>query len=137
MFSWKFLMSFLIDTNIVSELSRPAPNSGVLTWADAIPTVALSAVTIHEVFYGLAWKPHPRIKAWFDRYLETCEVLPITHEIAARSGELRGRLQARSIARSQSDMLIAATAQVHALTLVTRNVRDFEDCLIPLLNPFS
>jgi predicted nucleic acid-binding protein len=130
-------MSFLIDTNVVSELSRPRPNRGVLAWADSTGTVAISVITVHEIVYGLAWKPHPPIKAWFDEYLATCEVLPITHEIAARSGELRGRLQARGIVRSQFDMLIAGTAQVHVLTLVTRNTRDFEECLIPLLNPFS
>jgi len=50
---------------------------------------------------------------------------------------MRGELQAREQTRSQSDMLIAATAQLHALTLVTRNSDDFEGCGIPQLNPFT
>ena len=63
--------------------------------------------------------------------------MPVTLEIARRAGELRGAFAARGIVRSQPDMLIAATAQVHALTLVTRNTADFAGCGIPLLNPFS
>ncbi|HBL30069.1 MAG TPA: VapC toxin family PIN domain ribonuclease, partial [Acidobacteria bacterium] len=51
-------------------------------------------------------------------------------------GELRGRLQARGVTRESADTLIAATAEVHQLTLVTRNVRHFEGCGISLLNPF-
>ncbi|HYO16166.1 MAG TPA: PIN domain-containing protein [Thermoanaerobaculia bacterium] len=60
----------------------------------------------------------------------------MTAEIAKRAGELRGERQARGDIRSQADMMIAATAQMHQLTLVTRNVRYFLDCGIPLLNPF-
>ncbi len=56
--------------------------------------------------------------------------------MAERSGVMRGELRARGITRSQADTLIAATAQVLGLTLVTRNVRDFEGCRIDLLNPF-
>jgi predicted nucleic acid-binding protein len=93
---------------------------------------------VEEVIYGLAWKPNPRVRAWFEGFLETyCDVLPATAEIARRAGELRGELQARGQTRSQSDMLIAATAQLHALTLVTRNSDDFEGCGIPQLNPFT
>jgi len=100
--------------------------------------VSLCAVTVEEIVYGLAWKPNPRIRAWFEGFIETyCEVLPVTAEIARRAGEMRGELQARGQTRSQSDMLIAATAQLHALTLVTRNSDDFEGCGIPQLNPFT
>ncbi len=53
------------------------------------------------------------------------------------AGELRGRLRSRGLARSQADMLIAATAQLHGLTLVTRNVRAFEGTAIGLVNPFA
>ena len=63
-------------------------------------------------------------------------VLPVTGTIARRAGELRAAFAGRGMARSQPDMLIAATAQVHALTLVTRNVRDFDGCGIAVLNPF-
>lgn len=130
--------SFLTDTNVLSELVRKKPDRGVLAWAQEVRTVAISAVTVEEVYFGLSWKPNPRILRWFEGFLEThCTVLPVTAEIAKRSGELRGQLQAQGHTRASWDMIIASTAQVHQLTLVTRNVRHFEACGLPLLNPFQ
>lgn len=129
--------SFLADTNVFSELVRKRPDPGVLEWAQEVKVVAISAATVEEVYFGLSWRPNPRIQLWFEEFLtRQCEILPVTHEIARRSGEIRGQLQARGQTRSAVDMLIAATAQEHHLTLVTRNVRDFLDCGVSLLNPF-
>ena len=131
------MKTFLCDTNILSELVRQRPNAGVLAWAQEVSSIAVSAVTVEEITYGLAWRPNQRILSWFEEVLESrYDVLPVTLEIARRSGRLRGLLQSRGKTRSQADMLIAATAQVHSLTLVTRNARDFEDCGISLLDPF-
>jgi predicted nucleic acid-binding protein len=129
---------FLCDTNVVSELSRLRPNPGVLAWAELISTLALSAITVEEISFGLAARPNPRVQAWFADFVESsCEVLPVDQEIARRSGELRGQLRSRGKTRTQADMLIAATAHVHQITLVTRNRRDFEGCGISLLDPFT
>lgn len=129
---------FLVDTNVLSELVRKRPDPGVLQWAQEVRKVAISAATVEEVYFGLSWKPNPRIQTWFEGFLEIhCEVLPVTAVIAKRSGEIRGQLQARGQTRSSTDMLIAATAQEHQLTVVTRNVRDFEDCGIPIFDPFG
>ena len=57
----KRLAMYLVDTNIISELARPMPNAGVLAWASTVTTIALSVITLEEIYYGLAWKPHPRI----------------------------------------------------------------------------
>lgn len=131
-------MTPLCDTNIISELARPRPNPGVLAWASTVSSIALSVISVEEIFYGLAWKPHAKIRAWFEEFLESrCTIVPVTSDIAKRCGHLRGELQAKGQARTQADMLIAATAQVRQLTLVTRNVQDFTDCHIPLLNPFQ
>ena len=70
------------------------------------------------------------------RFAVRVRVLPVTEDIARRAGELRAQMALIGQVRQQPDMLIAATAQVHALTLVTRNVRDFDDCGIAVLNPF-
>lgn len=131
-------MTFLADTNIIGELARPRPNAGVLNWAGQVLALNLSVITLEEIRYGLAWKPNAKIRAWFDRFLgEHCRVLPITDDLAQRAGDLRGRFRALGETRSQADMLIAATAVSHALTLVTRNANDFKGCGVTVLNPFS
>jgi len=131
-------MTFLIDTNILSELARPRPDPGVLAWADGQTMFGVSAITLDEIFYGLSWKPKPAFQTHLESYLAAqCTIYPVTETIARRAGELRGSFCARGITREQADMLIAATAQVHALTLVTRNTADFAGCGIPVLNPFS
>ena len=130
-------MRSLADTNVLSELIRPRPNSGVLAWAANVDRITISVVSIEEIAFGLSWKPAKTISDWTENFIEqACDVLPITAAIAQRSGELRGQLRARGITRSSADMLIAATAQVHGLTLVTRNVRDFDGFRIDVLNPF-
>lgn len=130
-------MHVLLDTNIISELGRPRPDAGVTAWAAKETVHAISAVSIDQIMFDLAWHPNARIAAWVEAYILRHPVLPVTLEIARRAGELRGAFAARGIARSQPDMLIAATAQIHALTLVTRNTADFAGCGIPVLNPFS
>jgi predicted nucleic acid-binding protein len=131
-------MMFLVDTNIISELARIQPNPGVVAWAKTVSNISLSAVTVEEICFGLTWKPNPRIQSWFDGFLRRhCYICAVTEEIARCAGRLRGALAAQGHTRTQTDMLIAATAQVHQQTLVTRNIRDFEGCGIALFNPFS
>lgn len=131
-------MPWLADTNVLSELVRPRPNAGVVAWAEGIERISVSTITFEEIMFGLAWKPNPRIRRWFSQFFaEACDILAITAAIAERAGVMRGQLRAGGYTRSQADMLIAATAEVHNLTLVTRNVRDFDRCGIVLMNPFS
>ncbi|MEM0979243.1 MAG: type II toxin-antitoxin system VapC family toxin [Cyanobacteria bacterium P01_H01_bin.58] len=131
-------MTLLCDTNIISELCKPQPDPGVIAWSATVTTIAISVITLEEIIYGLNAKPNTRIQDWFQEFLETyCQVLPITSEIAQCAGQLRGKLRTQGMPRTQADMLIAATTQVRHLTLVTRNTRDFENCDIQILNPFS
>jgi toxin FitB len=131
-------MTILCDTNILSELARPRPHPNVLVWSEQIIQISISVITLEEITYGLAAKPNARIQNWFERFLLVdCQVLPITEVIAQQAGVVRGTLQSQGKSRTQADMLIAATAQIHQLVLVTRNTRDFEDCGISLLNPFD
>ncbi len=130
-------MSFLIDTNIVSELARREPDPSVLAWAETVNSVALSVVTVEEIHYGLFFRPNPRISAWFETFLGDCLILPISLEISRRAGKLRGNLAASGQVRTQADMLIAATAHIHSLPLATRNTRDFKSCGIEVFDPFG
>lgn len=130
-------MNYLVDTNIVSELARREPNGGVAEWAKSVTTIALSVITLEEIMFGLSWKPNPRIQVWFDEFLSSsCRICPVSPEISVLAGRLRGQQARRGRRRTQADMLIAATAQLLQLTLVTRNTRDFDECGIALLNPF-
>jgi len=132
---------YLADTNVISELMRPQPDSGVWGWMDSLAPVGarvgVSAVTVDELIFGLTRRPRAVAFVKFERWIGLCKVVPVDEAIARRAGELRAVLSLRGQVRSQPDMLIAATAQVHALTLVTRNVRDFDGCGIAVLNPFE
>lgn len=129
----------LIDTNVVAELCRRRPAPAVERWAAGTTTpFGVSVVTIEEIRFGLACKPNLRIEAWLDRFFhDGCEIFPVTESVARRAGTLRGQLRALGKPRTQADMFIAATAQVHQLAVATRNVRDFRDCGLRLVNPFD
>jgi predicted nucleic acid-binding protein len=130
-------VTFLCDTNVLSELARPAPNPGVLAWAAETRAVNISAITIDEVTFGLTLHPNARVTAWFEEFVaSSCQVLDVTPAVARLAGAMRARLAARGQVRTQADMLIAATAAKHDLTLVTRNTKDFTGCGIGVLNPF-
>ena len=96
----------LCDTNVISELMRPKPNSGTIDWADGEALLALSVVTVDELYFGLTWQPHVKLLSWLNRFLEErCEVLDVTPPIARAAGQLRGQLRARGMIRTQADIV--------------------------------
>ena len=128
----------LADTNVISEFVKTTPDGQVMRWLESVQLMAISAVTLEEAHFGLAWQPNNRKLALFNALVERLQaVYPITPAIAQRGGVLRGQFQAQGIVRSAPDMLIAATAIEHQLVLATRNVRDFLGCGVQVVNPFE
>ncbi|MBJ7419406.1 MAG: type II toxin-antitoxin system VapC family toxin [Rhodoferax sp.] len=128
----------LADTNVISEFVKSTPDVQVMRWLQSVQLMAISAITLEEAHFGLAWQPNNRKLALFNALAERLHaVYPITPAIAQRGGVLRGQFQAQGIVRSAPDMLIAATAIEHQLVLATRNVRDFMGCGVQVVNPFD
>ncbi len=132
---------FLLDTNVISEFRRAQANPAVLEWAEGVPMERLyiSAMTIGEVQAGienLRERDGDRageIEAWLESVLTDFTVLPANTD----AFRVWARLMHRQPERLLADALIAATAIVNSLTVVTRNVRDFQQLGVPVLNPFA
>lgn len=131
---------YLVDTNIISDARRNIPEA--LTWMQSTPReeIYLSVVTLGEIARGIARKERsdPRTAEMFVRWLAKLRtshkgrILPITDVIAIEWGRIVAQRP-----RGEADGLIAATAIVHGLTVVTRNVRDFADTGVSYLNPWE
>lgn len=139
-------MNFLLDTTVVSEWMKPIPNPGVIRWlADADEDrVFLSVTTLGELRYGTERLAPGARKSRLETWLR--EELPLRFEgrliiietsVADAWGRLMNRCRAVGRPIGVMDAFFAATAEVHALTLVTRNVSDFAASDIPLLNPWN
>ncbi|MCC6211342.1 MAG: type II toxin-antitoxin system VapC family toxin [Burkholderiales bacterium] len=132
---------FLLDTNVVSELRKPKPHGGALAWVTAqdARSLYLSAMTIAELQRGVE-KTRERdaqkaeqIEAWLEQIALTGQVLALDAAVCRAWARLMHR-RADALAE---DAFIAATASVHRLVVVTRNVRDFRTLGVETLNPFE
>ena len=139
-------MSFLLDTNVVSEWVKPQPNSHVVTWLKEVEEerVFLSVASLAEIRRGVelmaAGKRRDRLAAWLAEDLPARfegRILDIDRRIADRWGILMAQGQATGVNSHVLDAFFAATAAVNGLTLVTRNVQHFLTWRIPLLNPWE
>lgn len=132
---------YLLDTNVVSELRRPRPHGAVLAWLQAVDDAQLfiSAVTLGEIQAGVELTREQdtdkasEIEAWLDQVAAAYNVLPLD---AAAFREW-ARLMHRRSDTLYEDAMIAATARVHGLTVVSRNVADFKALGMEAFNPFT
>jgi predicted nucleic acid-binding protein len=139
-------VSFLLDTNVVSEWVRPRPNQGVVSWlAEADEdSVFISVVPLAELRYGIermaAGQRRRRLDEWLRAELPLRfegRVLPIDATIADAWGRLTALRETSGRPIGAADAFIAATAEVRDLTLVTRNVSDFERTVKAVVNPWT
>jgi len=135
-------MSYLLDTNIVSETVRRNPNKAVIAWLDQLPGEALyvSVLTIGEFRKGIEAltdrRRREKLRLWLEHELPTWfeeRVLPIDLAVADRWGRLLAEMRRPVPA---IDSLLAATALYYELRLVTRNSADFEYPGLEVINPF-
>jgi toxin FitB len=132
---------YLLDTNVVSELRKPRPHGGVLAWFAAVDDAQLhvSVVTLAEIQAGIEVTREQdaakaaEIERWLDRVSASYNVLPMD----ALTFRLWARLMHRRSDTVYEDAMIAATARVHDLTVVTRNVADFAPFGVRWLDPFQ
>lgn len=132
---------YLLDTNVISELRRPRPHGAVVEWLQSVTDdkLFLSAVTLGEIQAGIELTRDQdvakagEIERWVDLVSAVYNVLPMD----AGTFRLWARLMHRRSETLYEDAMIAATAKQHHLTVVTRNVSDFADFGVDLLNPFE
>ena len=139
-------MRYLLDTNVISETQRPRPNQRVLDWLAQVDNerLYLSVVTLAEIRVGIELLPHgarrERLRTWVEEELPSRfegRLLDVSADVAHAWGRIVARTQRAGSAMEAVDGLLAATAETHQLTLVTRNVNDFEQLGISLFNPWA
>ena len=137
---------YLIDTNVVSEFIKPAPNQVVIDWFRSSKASSLfaSVVTAGELRLGIAAMPlskrRSELEVWLEQGLPqwfATNLLPVTREVADRWGRITIQARRQGITLATTDGLIAATAIEHNLILVTRNTKDFVDLGVSLINPWE
>jgi len=133
---------FLVDANVLSKPTKPAPNVNVLGWLRHYEgDLAIDAVILGELQFGVLVLPggrkRRRLELWFDAVAKSLHCLPWQAETGLRWAELRARLRSSGRAMPIKDSLVAATALVHGLTVATRNRIDFEKAGVKVVDPFA
>ena len=135
-------MKFLVDANVLSELSRASPSAEVIDWLRRHEAdLAIDPVILGELHFGVLLLPKGKRRAaleqWFATTVKTIPCVTWTSETALRWASLLAALRRRGKAMPVKDSLIAATALEHDLTVVTRNVRDFSAAGVRIVDPFA
>lgn len=137
------MSELLYDTNVISELTAEHPNPRVVATLSRRTDVWLCSVVLHELEYGVQLLPHGarrnRIHATHQRFVSRYQhqVLPLDRAAANSAAQVRAHARNSGRPISVSDALIAGTAIANDLTLVTRNVKDFEGLGVDIINPWD
>jgi len=134
-------VKFLVDANVLSEPTKAVPEPNVVEWLRQHERdLAIDPIILGEVRFGILLLPRgkkrSRLERWFDAGVRKLYCLPWEAESGLRWAELLASLRASGRAMPIKDSLIAVTALVHGLTIVTRNRADFEKAGVKVVNPF-
>ena len=135
-------MKFLVDANVLSEPTKAVPEPNVVEWLRQHERdLAIDPIILGEVRFGILLLPRgkkrSRLERWFDAGVRKLYCLPWEAESGLRWAELLASLRASGRAMPIKDSLIAVTALVHGLTIVTRNRADFEKAGVKVVDPFA
>ena len=136
-------MSYLVDTNVLSEPARAKPDPRVVDWLRVNESeLYISTLTVGEIRRGIerlpAGKRHDQLLAWLQKLCDCMKGRILTFNLSTAHvwGQLKAGWDGQGITLPSLDSQIAATAHRHSLTLVTRNTKDFEKAGVRILNPF-
>jgi predicted nucleic acid-binding protein len=135
-------MTYLVDVNVLSDPTKPAPNSKVLDWLSANErSLVVDSIILGELCIGILALPPGRkrrqLEQWFEALVQTIDCLPWDATISRRWAKLVVDLKQKGETMPLLDGMIAATALQHNLTIATRNMRDFKKAGVKLVNPFE
>ncbi|CAN5565769.1 MAG: type II toxin-antitoxin system VapC family toxin [Pyrinomonadaceae bacterium] len=138
-------MSYLLDTNVISEPKRKRPDQNVIRWLGSVDDaeIYLSVLTVGEMKKGAVKLPSGRNRVLVQNYLEkvrnrfTGRILPITERTFLVWGKMIAEFEQKGIVRPALDSLLEATALEHDLILVTRNVSNFQHSSVTILSPWE
>lgn len=136
----------VLDTNVLSELMRPSPNENVVRWLDnqVSSDVALTSITVAEILYGIERLPEGKRRSSFaEAAADLLEnefaglILPFCAQSAACYATEAASAEQKGLSVSMADTQIAVICITHNATLATRNIRDFENFPLALINPWQ
>jgi toxin FitB len=135
-------VKYLVDANVLSEPTKKVPDSKVVDWLrDNEREIVVDPIILGEVRFGIlllgSGRRRTSLERWFDAGVQRLRCLPWEAETGLRWAQLLASLRAAGRAMPIKDSLIAATALVHDLTVVTRNRVDFEKASVSIIDPFA
>ena len=137
------MSGYLIDTNVVSELTKAAPDPGVIAFLSERDDLWLSSVVLHELEFGLRSLPQGRRRDDLQQVLSDFiaefedRILPLERSEAVWAARLRAEAHLAGRVLHLGDALIAGTAKAHELSVATRNIRDFGGLDVNVINPWQ
>ncbi len=135
-------MTYLVDANVLSEPTRPAPAAKVVQWLrDHEREIVVDPIILGEIRFGILLLPagarRQRLENWFAQGVHRVHCLPWTADTGLPWAQLLADLRGAGLAMPVKDSLIATTAHMHGLTIATRNERDFKNAGVAVVNPFN